>query len=336
MHSYLRRLFVALTLALTVCSSQSAQAATRKKIKQKPIVAQPLRRPPNAAKTLRKHKKVAQNRRSVVNHFSSAASGPWTSPTFVSDNTNGDRIDGEDLTVRRAAVEALGAYNGTVIVADPHTGRILTMVNQKLATSNGYQPCSTVKIVAALAGLSENVIDRTTMLRLYGRTSMNLTNALALSNNNYFANIGVKLGYDRVNYYARLFGLGERAGLNIEGEQPGVLPPAPPKNGGMAMMTSFGEGISLTPLQLTALVSAIANGGTLHYLQHPGSIAEVENFVPRVKRQLTIQQSLPDLIPGMMGAVEYGTARRQVPARIARHRPTWAGLVPSTTLEIES
>src|SRR5215469_6693887 len=56
----------------------------------------------------------------------------WKTQTFA-DSTEGDSAIGEDLTVRRAAVEALGPYNGTVIVADPKTGRILTIVNQKLA-----------------------------------------------------------------------------------------------------------------------------------------------------------------------------------------------------------
>ena len=60
--------------------------------------------------------------------------GPWSEPTFA-DSTVGDSVDGEDLTVRRAAVEALGPYNGTVVVADPQTGRILTIVNQKTALS---------------------------------------------------------------------------------------------------------------------------------------------------------------------------------------------------------
>jgi cell division protein FtsI/penicillin-binding protein 2 len=139
---------------------------------------------------------------------------------------------------------------------------------------------------------------------------MNLTYALAHSNNLYFANIGTRLGYDKVSYYARLFGLGEKAGLNLEQETAGDLPDGPPANGGMGMMTSFGEGIKLTPLQLAATVSAIANGGTLYWLQYPRSQAEVEKFVPRVKRHLPIQDLIPELKPGMLGAVEYGTARR--------------------------
>ena len=237
------------------------------------------------------------------------AGGPWLEPTFA-DSTVGDNVDGEDLTVRRAAVEALGPYNGTVVVADPQTGRVLTIVNQKTAFRSGYQPCSTVKVYAALAGLNEGVIDRDTNVRLYGRTSMNLTTALARSNNPYFANIGVKLGYEKIAYYSRLFGLGEKALLDSPEEQAGTLPDAPPANGGMAMMTSFGEGILLTPLQLAATLSAVANGGTLYWLQYPKSQEEAERLVPKIKRHLPIQEAIPDLTPGMLGAVEFGTARR--------------------------
>jgi cell division protein FtsI/penicillin-binding protein 2 len=195
------------------------------------------------------------------------------------------------------------------VVADPQTGRVLTIVNQKLAFGPGYQPCSTVKIYAALAGLNEGLIDSHSNVRLYGRTQMNLTNALAHSNNPYFANIGVKLGYDKISYYARLYGLGEKATLNVPDETVGTIPDAPPANGGMGMMTSFGEGIRQTPLQLAAALSAIANGGTLYYLQYPHNESEVVNFTPQIKRQVPMQLAA-DLIPGMLGATEFGTARR--------------------------
>jgi penicillin-binding protein 2 len=237
------------------------------------------------------------------------AGGPWTQPTFA-DSTNGDNLDGEDLAVRRAAVAALGNYNGSVVVVDPATGRVLTMVNQKLALSSGFQPCSTIKVAVALAGLSEKVIHEDTKFRLLGFGKMDLTYALAHSNNYYFATLGEKLGYDRVSYYARLFGYGEKAGLNIAGEQPGRFPSAAPRNGGVGMMTSFGEEISQTPLELAALMSAIANGGSLYYLQYPRSEAEARAFTPRIKRRLEIAKLIPQIEPGMRGAVEFGTARR--------------------------
>jgi penicillin-binding protein 2 len=236
------------------------------------------------------------------------AGGPWTSPTFA-DSTEGDNIDGEDLDIRRAAVDSLGQYNGSVVVVDPKTGRVLTMVNQKVALSTGFQPCSTVKVSVALAGLSEKVIQASTKYRIAG-LRMDLTYALAHSINYYFATLGEKLGFEKVSYYAHLFGYGEKAGLNIAGEQPGRFPTEVPKNGGVGMLTSFGEEIQQTPLQLAALMSAIANGGTLNYLQYPRTQTEVEAFVPRIKRRLDIGNLIPMMKPGMRGAVEFGTAHR--------------------------
>jgi len=236
------------------------------------------------------------------------AGGPWTSPTYA-DSTEGDLLEGEDLEIRRAAVEALGDFNGSVVVVDPSTGRILTMVNQKVALGSGFQPCSTIKVSVALTGLSEKVIQPETKYRL-GGMKMDLTYALAHSNNYYFSTLGQKLGFERVSYHAHLMGYGEKAGLNIPGEQAGHYPSAPPKNGGVGMLTSFGEEIQQTPLQLAALMSAVANGGTLYYLQYPRSQAELQAFVPKVKRKLDIEGVIPAVKPGMRGAVEFGTAHR--------------------------
>jgi cell division protein FtsI/penicillin-binding protein 2 len=232
--------------------------------------------------------------------------GPWTEPTFA-DSTVGDNVDGEDLGIRRAAVQALGPYNGSVVVVDPNTGRILTMVNQKLALGSGFQPCSTIKVSVALAALSERTIGSNGRL---WRRGYNLTQALAHSNNFFFATLGTRLGFQKVAYYAHLFGYGEKAGLGIPGESPGRFPSTPPKNGGVGMLTSFGEEISQTPLQLAALMSAIANGGTLYYLQYPRTVQEMDNFVPRVKRRLEIGNLVPVIKPGMLAAVQYGTAHR--------------------------
>ena len=145
------------------------------------------------------------------------------SPTY-SDSTLNDNVDGEDLEIRRAAVEALGPYNGSVVVVDPSNGRILTIVNQKLALQGGFIPCSTIKLVSALAAMSEGIMDPHTPLFLSRRVSMDLTEALAHSNNSYFAMLGNKLGFERVSYYAKLYGLGEKAALDLEAEQPGLLP----------------------------------------------------------------------------------------------------------------
>ena len=231
--------------------------------------------------------------------------------SFASDITDGDVTAGEDPVVRQAAIDALGNMNGTVVAIEPTSGRILAMVNQSLALSSGAQPCSTIKLSVALAALSEGVIDEQTEVSLGSRSRMNLTEALAHSNNAYFEAVGRKLGFEKVQYYAHQFGLGELAGYHIPDEQLGTYPETeiPAKLGGVSKMCSFGEGITMTPLQLGALVTAISNGGTLYYLQHPTSPEAVANFQPRVKRHLDIEPVIPELSDGMAGAVAYGTAR---------------------------
>ncbi len=235
----------------------------------------------------------------------------FSTSSFASDITEGDVTAGEDPVVRQAAIDALGNMNGTVVAIEPTSGRVLAMVNQKLALSGGAQPCSTIKLSVALAALSEGVIDEQTEVPLGRRSRMNLTEALAHSNNAYFEAVGRKLGFEKVQYYAHQFGLGELAGYQIPGEQLGTYPEAEisSKLGGVGKMCSFGEGISMTPLQLGALVTAISNGGTLYYLQHPNSSDEVASFQPRVKRHLDIEPVIPELSNGMAGAVMYGTAR---------------------------
>ena len=231
--------------------------------------------------------------------------------SFAEDIASGDITAGEDPIVRQAAVDALGNMNGTVVAIEPTSGRVLAMVNQKLALSSGAQPCSTIKLSVALAALSEGLISKDTEVPLGAHYRMNLTRALAHSNNAYFEALGRKLGFEKVAYYAHEYGLGELAGYGINGEQVGSYPDEaiPAKLGGVGKMCSFGEGVSMTPLQLGAMVSAIANGGTLYYLQHPTTAEQVANFQPRVKRQLDIAPVIPDLSDGMVGAVQYGTAR---------------------------
>ena len=285
-----RALILLIVLCLAAPSSFAVLSTKKRKTPAKTKV-QPL------TAGLRPHWPTANARRPrpITGHF---------------DPTAGDNVDGDDLVVRRAAVEALGPYNGTVVVADPQSGRILTMVNQKTALESGFTPCSTIKLVTAFAALHEGLVDRETPVHITRRTTLDLSTALAYSNNPYFKILGDRLGFERIVRYDRLFGLGEKAGWQIPGERPGELPEAPPQYGGAGMMTAFGEGIQLTPLQLAALVSAIANGGTLYHLQYPKSQEEIAHFVPRVKRHLDIAPWIADVKVGMREAVDFGTAHR--------------------------
>jgi cell division protein FtsI/penicillin-binding protein 2 len=247
--------------------------------------------------------KLAVRRTRYYEHFSASS--------FADNLTLGDVTDGEDPVVRAAAIEALGNMNGTAVAIDPSSGRILAMVNQKLALSRGAEPCSTIKLTVALAALEEGIVKKDTEVNLGGKYHLTMTEALAHSNNAYFETLGRSLGFERVKHYANEFGLGELAGYHIQGEQLGIYPDEelPASLGGVGRMCSFGESVSMTPLQLGALVSAIANGGTLYYLQHPENAIDIASFQPKVKRQLNIAPLIPEILDGMQGAVMYGTAR---------------------------
>jgi len=148
----------------------------------------------------------------------------FTASSFAtSDIFAGDITAGEDPIVRQAAIDALAGMNGTAVVINPANGRVLAMVNQKLALSPGAEPCSTIKLTVAMAALSEGLVNRDTMVQLPG-FRMNMTQALAKSNNLYFEELGRELGFSRVRHYANEFGVGELAGYNIEGEQLGIYP----------------------------------------------------------------------------------------------------------------
>jgi penicillin-binding protein 2 len=313
---FLARLgFVAVFVVLMLCDASFGATVNTHALTPKKSKSQKISESQHARKRMRR---LARSRAATTPHLQTTSSRRrhhyyerFSTSSFADDITEGDLTTGEDPVVRQAAIDALGNLNGTVVAIEPTSGRILAMVNQKLALSSGAQPCSTIKLSVALAALSEGLITKDTEVRLGHASSMNLTTALAHSNNAYFEALGRQLGFEKVSYYAHQYGLGEMAGYNIAGENLGTYPEEEisSKLGGVGKMCSFGEGISMTPLQLGALVSAIANGGTLYYLQHPASPEEVANFEPRVKRRLDIAPLIPDISDGMAGAVNYGTAR---------------------------
>jgi hypothetical protein len=222
-----------------------------------------------------------------------------------------DETTGEDLEVRRAAVAALGHHAGTVVVMNPKTGRVYTVVNQDWALRRGFKPCSTIKLVTGLAGVTEKVIDPVQTISVSDRRhAIDLTDSLAYSNNGYFQTVGGRVGFDRILNYARELGLGERTGINHANESPGRLPLF--KTGfAVNRMCSHGDDFEVTPIQLAALVSAIGNGGNLLVPHLPRTPREDLQFKTILRRKINIpQESLRQLIPGMIGAVNYGSGKR--------------------------
>src|SRR5579859_7186027 len=208
--------YLAAIIALTICtgSAFAAKISTSGSTSTKHST----RKVSESAKTQNKITHLRHSRRVSYSRRHRRYYEHFTANSFaMTDLTAGDISGGEDPIVRQAAVDALGNMNGTVVAIDPTNGRILAMVNQNLALSEGGTPCSTIKLSVGLAALSEGLITRNTPVKIAPHAYMTLTQALAKSNNLYFEALGRELGFERVHHYASEFGLGELAGYNIEG-----------------------------------------------------------------------------------------------------------------------
>src|SRR5438270_3043976 len=221
-----------------------------------------------------------------------------------------DSTVGEDLEVRKAAVAALGHHAGTVVVMDPRTGRVYTVVNQDWALRRGFKPCSTIKLVTGVAGISEKVIQPVETVSVGGNYSINLTDALAHSNNQYFQRVGGEVGFDKMLSYAREMGLGEKTGINYVNEYAGRVPLF--KSGyAVNHMSSHGDDFEVTAIQLATLVSAMSNGGRLVVPHVPRTVDENTQFKTEVRRKLNIEgDAWKRMLPGMIGAVNYGSGKK--------------------------
>lgn len=221
-----------------------------------------------------------------------------------------DSTVGEDPEVRRAAVEALGHHAGTVVVMDPKTGRVYTVVNQDWALRKGFKPCSTIKLVTGIAGIGEKVIAPIETVSDGDRYKIDLTDALAYSNNTYFQHVAGEVGFDKMLSYAKEMGLGEKTGINYVNEYTGRLPLF--KSGfALNRMGSHGDDFEVTAIQLATLVSAMSNGGKLLTPHLPQTVQENSNFKTEVRRKVNVESDTwKRMLPGMIGAVNYGSGRK--------------------------
>jgi penicillin-binding protein 2 len=228
----------------------------------------------------------------------------------VEANIAKDNTTGEDLEVRKAAIAALGHHAGTVVVMDPKTGRIYTVVNQEWALRRGFKPCSTIKLVTGVAGLCEKVIQPIETVSDGSNYRIDLTDALAYSNNSYFQHVGGEVGFDKMVSYARELGLGEKTGINYVNESPGKVPLF--KSGyAVNHMSSHGDDFEVTAIQLASLVSAMSNGGKLLMPHVPRTVEENSQFKTEVRRKINItNEAWKRMVPGMIGAVNYGSGKK--------------------------
>ena len=150
------------------------------------------------------------------------------------------------------------------------------------------------------------VIDQSNIANVSDSNHDNLTKALAYSRNEYFQQVGGRVGFEKMISYSRQLGLGEKTGINSPSELKGQVPSL---RSGLSVnrIYSHGDDFKVTPLQLATLVSAMANGGKLLTPR----ISQDDKFKPKVRRVVNIQgNTFASMVPGMVGAVNYGSGRK--------------------------
>jgi penicillin-binding protein 2 len=203
------------------------------------------------------------------------------------------------------------------------------------AIGAAYPPGSTFKPFVALAALQEGLISPETTIscpgyfpfgnrryrcwRDHGHGAVQLERAIVESCDVYFYQTGMRLGVDRISQYARYFGLGEKTGIGLNGEHPGLMPTSAwkrqalgvPWQKGETLSVAIGQGFDLaTPLQMALSYSAIANGGKLWQpfvvkrIEGNGP-SEVDDIKPRLKRKIPVDARYFQLVQkGLLGVVD--------------------------------
>ena len=216
---------------------------------------------------------------------------------------------------------------------EAQTGKIVTMVNQDWALHDGFKPCSTIKLVTGVAGLSESVITPDGSVT-NSNTRFKLDDAVAFSDNGYFQRVGSNLGNAKMISYAKTLGLGEPTGINADGEYPGKLP----YGNNNLRIYSHGDDFEVTPLQLAVLASEISNGGKKVVPQFVRGSVQNTSFRSKFRPSVDLpQQDLQGMLPGMIGSAQYGTAHRGVDSSLGIAGKTgscigkgsWVGLFTS-------
>ena len=246
----------------------------------------------------------------------------------------------------RAGVEEKRADGGSAIVMDPNTGEVLAMasyptfnpnaynVASELARRNRaiqdiYEPGSTFNVVTVAAALEENVMPVSSYIdtnpgvirfggsvvdeyggRNYGVLSF--TDVIVKSSNVGAIKIGLRVGPERMGIYMNRFGFGRPTSADFPSESPGIVWSSDKLNDRALASVSMGYQVAVTPLQMAAAMSAVANGGTWNEPRVVRSV--VENGArkpakPQVTRRAVSPETAAELLPILEGVVEDGTGK---------------------------
>ncbi len=242
-------------------------------------------------------------------------------------------------------VQNLGAVGGMCIVMDPETGEILAMAGDPAFDPNNsgeyalsermnrciaynYEPGSTFKVFTAAAALEENALEITDSLdgndgiyEIYGEvirdhrpfSKLTFAEALHYSSNVCFARVADQLGNESLYNYALNFGLGTRSGIELPGEEAGIVHSIDNWSGRTRVTMAMGQEVSVTLLQTVLGFAAVANGGVLVVpkicakIDNPGENGERKLDESPAVRRVVSPDVAETLRETMIGVVAEGT-----------------------------
>ena len=256
-------------------------------------------------------------------------------------------------SVERELNNAVIKYNpdhALAIAMDPNTGEILAMssrpnfdpnnyknysietLNRNLPIWMSYEPGSTFKIITLAASLEEKTIDlykdtyydsghiqvenaRIKCWKTGGHGTETFLNVVENSCNPGFVVMGQKLGKERLFNYINKFGFGEKTGVDLNGESKGIMFNLDRVGPVELATTSFGQGVSVTPIQQITAVSAAINGGYLYKpyivkaLLEPETNTPVKTFEPTQVRKVISKETSKEVANALESVVTNGTGR---------------------------
>jgi cell division protein FtsI (penicillin-binding protein 3) len=248
------------------------------------------------------------------------------------------------------AMQQTHAESGTVVVQNPKTGEILALANrptfnpnlarditpQKLtdhAVSDVYEPGSTFKLVTIAAALEEKltrpdevfdcqmgsiVINGMRIRDSKPHGLLSVAGILAESSDVGAIKIALRLGEERFYKYIRAFGFGQQTGIEVPGETRGLAKPLNRWSKVSIGAISMGQEIGVTPLQLVAMVSTIANDGVwtapriIAGTTAPQSTPQMVAFHPGVQRRVISPMTVAQMKQMMQGVVLHGTGKKAI------------------------
>ena len=251
----------------------------------------------------------------------------------------------------RMGVEEHRADGGSIVVLDPNTGEVMALANEPTFNPNVfarspesnrrnraiqdiYEPGSAFKIVTASAALEEQVVRANDLVDVragvikfgsreikdvYTYDTLSFTDVIVKSSNVGIIMVGLKLGPERLGEYVKRFGFGQALSRDFQGESRGIVWDPSSLDDAAVASVSMGYQVGVTPLQMAAAVSAIANGGELLEPRLVRAVISERVRVERprrVIRRVLLPQTTIELTKMMEGVVERGTAKR---AQVTHH-----------------